>query len=263
MFHGTLGVDSFSTFELPYPNMKIRLRLIKARPIFYMISDNSNVNVGIVDCSLYTRRIGLKDDKNKKWKDMLANTFVEFNFLKTLAKTLIILTRQNQYIQGNILNIATVNRIAIAMNTNSTFSGLYAESPFWYQQFDLKQMKRLRGGQPIVNFDTADNCCLYHTTRNSMNFQDDIPSIPIVIFKDHYLVVFDLTSVQVATENYHYPELVGAPLRLELNFNFPLQHVIELIVLGKWLFLVAVDKFGVVGKNIQIGESFSPANISS
>ena len=45
----------------------------------------------------------------------------------------------------------------------------------------------------------------------AMNFQDDIPSIPIDDFKDHYVLVFDLTSMQDATENCHYPELVGEP----------------------------------------------------
>ena len=34
-----------------------------------------------------------------------------------------------------------------------------------------------------------------------------------------------------ATEICHYLELVGEPLRLELNFTFPLEHVTELIVL--------------------------------
>ena len=83
-----------------------------------------------------------------------------------------------------------------------------------------------------------------------MNFQDDIPSIPIDNSKDHYLIVFDLTSMQGATGNCHYPELVGEPLRLKLNFTFLLEHVTELIVLGERMSLVAVDKFGVVGKNI-------------
>ena len=87
----------------------------------------------------------------------------------------------------------------------------------------------------------------------AMNFQDDIPSIPIDNFKDHYVLVFVLTSIQDATENCHYPELVGEPLRLELNFTFPLEHLTELIVLGKRMSSVAVDKFGVVGKNIQKG----------
>ena len=62
MLYGKLGVEFFSTSELLYQTMKIRLRLIRSRPNFYMISDNPNVGFGIVDCSLYTRRIALKDD---------------------------------------------------------------------------------------------------------------------------------------------------------------------------------------------------------
>ena len=62
MLYVKLGVDFFSISELLYPKMKIRLRLIRARPNFYMISDNPNVSLGFVDCSLYTRRIALKDD---------------------------------------------------------------------------------------------------------------------------------------------------------------------------------------------------------
>ena len=78
--YGKLGTDFFSTSELLYPNMKIRLRLIRARPNFYMISDNPNVSFGIVDCSLYTRRVALKDDYHKKRIDMLAYAPVEFNY---------------------------------------------------------------------------------------------------------------------------------------------------------------------------------------
>ena len=76
------------------------------------------------------------------------------------------------------------------------------------------------------------------------------PSISVDNFKDHYVLVFNLTLMQDATENYHYPELDGEPLRLELNFTFPLKHVTELIVLGELMSSAAVDKFGVVGKNI-------------
>ena len=250
ILYGKLGVGFFSTSELLYPILKIRLRLIRARPNFYMISDNPNVSLGIVDCSLYTRRIALKDDYHKKRMDMLAYTPVEFNYLETLAKTFIIPARQNQFIQENIFNNAPVRRIAIAMNTNSAFTGFYTENPIWYQQFELREIAILRGGQPIVDIDAADNCRLYVTTMKAMNFQDDIPSIPNDNFRDHYVLVFDLTSMQDAIENYHYPELVGEPLRLELNFTFPLKHDTELTVSGERLSSVVVDKFGVVGKNI-------------
>ena len=250
MLYGKLGIDFFSTSELLYPNMKIRLRLIRARPNFYMISDNPNVSLGIVDCSLCTRRIALKDDYHEKRMVMLAYAPVDYNYLETLAKTFIIPARQNQFNQENIFNNAPISRIAIAMNTNSAFTGSLTGNPFWYQPFDLRQFRILRGGQPIVDFDTADNCRLYVTTMKAMNFQDDIPSIPIDDFKDHYVLVFDLTSMQDATENCHYPELVGEPLRLELNFTNPLENVTELIVLGERMWSVAVEKFGVVGKNV-------------
>ena len=170
--------------------------------------------------------------------------------METLAKTFIIPARQNQFIQENIFNNAPIRRIAIAMNTNSAFTGSFTESPFWYQQFDLRKIRTLRGGQRIVDFDTADNCRLYVTTTKARNFQDDIPSIPIDDFTDHYVLVFDLTSMQDATENCHYPELVGEPLRLELNFTNPLENVTEFMVLGERMSSVAVDKLSVVGKNV-------------
>ena len=117
------GVDFFSTSELVYPNMKIRLQLIRARPNFCMISDNPNVSLGIVDCSLYTRRIDFKDDYHKKRMNMLAYIPVEFNYLGTLAKTFIIPARQNHFIQENIFINAPVRRIAFAKNGNSAFTG--------------------------------------------------------------------------------------------------------------------------------------------
>ena len=116
MLYGKLGVDFFSTSELLYANMKITLRLIRARPNFYNVSDNPNVSLAIVDYSLYTLRIALKDDYHKKRMDMLPYTPVEFKYLESLAKTFTIPARQYQFIQENIFNNAPVRRIAVAMN---------------------------------------------------------------------------------------------------------------------------------------------------
>ena len=150
--------------------------------------------------------------------------------METPAKTFIIHARQNQFIQENIFNHAPVRRIAIPMNTNSVFTGFHTENPFRYEQFDLRQNRLLRGGQPIVDFDAADKYRLYVTTMKAINIQDDIPSIAIDISEDH-IVVFDFISMHGATENSHYPELFGEPLRLELSFTYPPEQVIELIVL--------------------------------
>ena len=85
-----------------------------------------------------------------------------------------------------------------------------------------------------------------------MNFQDAIPAIPNYNFKDHYVLVFDSTSMQDATENCHYPELVGEPLRPELNFIFPSEHNTELFFVRNecfWLqlaILVFLERISII-----------------
>ena len=46
--YGILGVDFFRNSDLLYSNKKIRLKLIRARPKFYMFSDNPNVSLELL-----------------------------------------------------------------------------------------------------------------------------------------------------------------------------------------------------------------------
>ena len=250
MWYDKLSIDFFTTSEILYPNMKVRIRLIRARPNFYMISENPNVTLGFVDCSLYTRRVMLKEDYHKMRLSQLAYAPTECNYMQTLAKTYIVLERQNQFIQENISNNAPIRRIAIAMNSNSSFTSSFPKSPFWYQQFNLRDIRILSGRRLFVHHDTTDNCRLYVTTMKAMNFQNDVSSISNDNFKDLYVLMFDLTSMQDATEHRHYPELIREPLRLELYLNSPPENVTEVTVLGESMSSVAVDKFGVVEKNL-------------
>ena len=168
-----------------------------------------------------------KNTLTKERMSQLAYAPVEYNYMETLAKTYMIPAPQNHFVQENFFNNASIRRIAIAMNSNSAFTGSFAENPFWYQRFILRDIRILRGGQLIEHHDTTDNCRLYVTTMKAMNFQDDIPSIPVDNFKDHYVLVFDLISMQDATEHCHYPGLIREPLRLELYFTSPLENVTE------------------------------------
>ena len=134
------------------------------------------------------------------------------------------------------------------MNTNSALTRSYVANPFWYQQFDLRQIKILRGDQQSVDFLAAVNCRIHVTTLKAMKFQVDIPSIPIDKFKDHNVLVAQLIPMQVANGNCHYPKLVGIPMRAEPNFTFPLEHLTGLFILAERMSSIAVDKFGVGGK---------------
>ena len=82
--------------------------------------------------------------------DMLAYSLLEYNYLETFSKTFIIPVRQNQFLQENIFNIALIRRFAIALNTNSVFTGSFNEHPNRYQQFGLRHVRILSGSQSVV-----------------------------------------------------------------------------------------------------------------
>ena len=131
LWYGKIGIHFLPILEILYPNMKVPIRLIRARPSFYMLSENPNINLVIVDCSLYTRRAMLKEDHHKKILVQLAYAPVEYNYMQTLAKTYIIPTRQNRIIQENLFNNVPLSRIAITVNSNSAFTGSFADNLIW------------------------------------------------------------------------------------------------------------------------------------
>ena len=216
--YGRLAIDLFTCKKLLLPNTKVRIKLIRARPNFYMLSDNPNVSLKIVGCSLFTRRILVAEPNHQYLQWNLEREPAHYNYMETIARTFIILSRQNQYLQENIVNNAPIRRIAAAMNTNSAVAGSFHENPFSYQQFNLSELRIIWGGRAIVSLDTTSPCRPYVATKKAMQFNEDFPAPPMEDFQIHYILVFDLTSQQDAAEQLHYPELSGESLRLEYFF---------------------------------------------
>ena len=116
------------------------------------------------------------------------------------------------------------------------------------QLFHLRELRFLRSGKAIFSIDTNSPCRPCVITMKAMQLSEDFPALPMENFQIHYILVFDLTSLQVAAEQLHYPELSGERFRLEMFFQFPLEQVTEVIVVGKRLSNVQIDKFGTVVK---------------
>ena len=55
--YGRLAIDLFTCEKLIIPKTKIRIKLTRATPNFYMLSDKSSVSLKNVDCLLFSRRI--------------------------------------------------------------------------------------------------------------------------------------------------------------------------------------------------------------
>ena len=248
--YGRLAIDLFICEKILLPKTKVRIKLIRARPNFYMLSDNPNVSLKIADCSLFTRKVLVAEPNHQNLQWNLEKEPAHYNYMETIARTFIIPSRQNQFIQENVFNNAPIRMIAVAMDTNSAVAGSFHENPFNYQQFHLRELRFIRGGRAIISLDTTSPCRPCVTTMKAMQFNEDFPALPMKGFQNHYFIVFDLTSLQDAAEQLHYPEFSGESLRLEMFFQFPLEQVTEVIVLGERLSKIQIDKFGTVAKNV-------------
>ena len=75
--------------------------------------------------------------------------------------------------------------MAVAMNTNSAVAASFHEKPFNYQQFNLTELRIIRGGRAIVSLDTNFASRPYFTTMKVMQFNEEFPALTMEDFQNH------------------------------------------------------------------------------
>ena len=80
-----------------------------------------------------------------------------------------------------------------------------------------------------------------------MHLSEDFPSLLLENFQNHLVLDFDSNSLLDAAEQFHRPELSGGRF-----FQFPLQQVTEVIILGERLSNNQIDKFGTAAEQSLI-----------
>ena len=78
----------FTCEKLLLPNTKVQINLIRPRPNSYMVSDNPNVSLKIVDCLLFTGRILVAEPNHHYLQWNLERESAHYNHMETLSRTL-------------------------------------------------------------------------------------------------------------------------------------------------------------------------------
>ena len=179
----------------------------------------------------------------------LSKVPARYNYPEIVHKTFVIPGGQNQCIKENVFNNDPIRRLVVAMNTNDAFAGTLGTNPYHYQKFDLREIRVFRGNVPVVSHNTEIDVFTYSNTVENLNIKSDGNGIPVDHYKDHFIMVFDLTPTREADSDVYFPDLVGEPLRIELYFTEALTNAIEVVFLGEKLTSVLINKEGKVEKN--------------
>ena len=120
MLYGELGIDFSSTSDLLYPNMKNSLGFVRAGPSFHIISDNPNVNLGML--ILHLTLVVWLSKYHKERMDMFAYTPVEFNYSETPARTIMIPLDKTSSSKETFSTVLKI--VALQLRSKQTLSSL-------------------------------------------------------------------------------------------------------------------------------------------
>ena len=109
-YYGKSAIDLFQCEKLLLPNTKVRPKLIRARPNFFMISYNPHVSYKIPDYYLFKSRVVVNEVYQQIIKYQLTHQPACYNFMETIAPTCIIPSGQNQFIQEKVFYNAQIRR---------------------------------------------------------------------------------------------------------------------------------------------------------
>ena len=179
---------------------------------------------------------------HKKRVDMLAYTHVEYNFLETLQRSLSSMPDKTSFYKKTILRmvqflkrplqwIQTLESLDRTLKIHSVISSLTTDK----LEYD-EEVNQLCTLMPllltVIRYDNESNeLSKYYPLIFNWLFQRSLCTCSWFEFNVRYRL------------NFHYQDLVGESLRLEIHSTFPMEHLTELIVLGNkclWLQLISL-----------------------
>ncbi len=262
IFFGKLCLDAFTCDKLLIPGVNVRIRLTKSDADFVVIDamqidDNfrqvlSSYYPVISDVKLLVRKVAVDNSAISHIENAMSKGITaKYCYPEIIPKTFVMPMGVNQFKQEDVFERASIRRLLLALNTNSAFRGKRDGNPFWFQKFDLRQVKIIRGSQTLVDLDTRDDCEAFVTTLKALKFNDDGPGFKKEDYENRYVLAFDLTSTQEANVTMYFPEVLAAPLRVELYFDRSQPEALEIFLLGERLTTVSINDQRSVSKNLD------------
>ena len=172
-------------------------------------------------------------------------------YLETLTKTFLDSTVLHSLKQEDIFEREPIRRLAICLNTNEAFLGNNRQNPFHFRKFNLEQIYVYRNGLPVADspISTADDKRLYFNTISDLAHIDNGHGISLTDYPNHFIMVFDLTSIEQASRDFIHPELTQCSISVELKLSVALPNNIEIFIIREKASTIFVDSARRVSKN--------------
>lgn len=230
----------------------MRIRFIRSRDEFNLMSKSSGFKVSITEANLYVRRMRINPTVLLAHSKILATTTVKYPITKVEVKNVTIPSGVQGKTLDNIFLGQLPKRVILGFVTNSAFIGNFKTNPYNFQHFDLNFLSLYIDGRQIPskpiqpNFSTSKLFVhAYHTlySGTGIHFLNEGNAISRNTYSNgNCLMAFDLTPDLSSNTMSHWNLVRHGCLRIEVRFEKALPETINCIIYGEFDNIVEIDK---------------------
>lgn len=249
---GHIHSDIFNQEKFLLNGVELRVRLIRSKDAFSLLSKDSTYKVNIVEANLFVRRVRINPAVLLAHSKTLTITTAKYPITKVEVKNVTIPAGVQGKTLDNIFLGQLPKRVIVGFITNGAFIGNYKKNPFNFQHFSLNFFSLYIDGRqvpskPIQPDYVTNNQFVrsYHTvfSGTGMHFMNDGNNIP----REHYaqgncLMAFDLTPDLSANTLSHWNLVRHGSLRIEIRFDTALAETVNCLVYGEFDNVIEIDK---------------------
>lgn len=247
-----LSHDLFTMDSLIPPGVNIRVRLLRAKDDFVLISKDSGKKYKVLlkECTLMVRRVHLLPSLSLRNHQMLQeNGVIRLSMRKSLVRTFVCPKGQCSISNDTLLNSILPERISIFMVKNASAFGKLDENPFKMDDFQVRSIQvTCNNGMftcPAVQVNKdqgrwAKSYMLSHLSVTS-NQSNEPLGIPWSAYQQggSFISIWDLRDVRSTTSNL-LPRT--GTIRISLEFKAPLDDAVSVFVLSETSAALQIDK---------------------
>ena len=251
---GHLHLDLCNQDKFLLNGVEMRLRLIRARDTFTIMSKSEPVKVSIKDASLYIRRCKINPSILLAHAKILDTSTAKYPITRVEVKSVTLPSGIRNKTLDSVFLGQLPKRLIIGFVTNAAFNGDLKKNPFNFQHFNLNYLSLYMDGeqvpskplQPIFTGTGAPKYIMaYHTLFSGTGIQ--FTDAGNDISRDDYpegfcLMAFDLTPDMSSGETTHWNLVRNGNLRIELGFSSALTETVNCIIYAEMDNVIEIDR---------------------
>ncbi|XP_054290310.1 uncharacterized protein F54H12.2-like [Macrosteles quadrilineatus] len=250
---GHLHVDLFNQEKFLLNGVELRLRLVRSRDSFCLMSKTEKYKVKIVEANLLIRKNKINPTVLLAHSKTLESGTAKYPITRVEVKAMTIPSGIQGKTLDNVFLGQLPKRIIVGLVSNKAFNGDFKSNPFNFQSYKVNFFSLYVDGvqipskplQPEYSENKELSVMAYHTlfSGTGIHFLNMGNSITRSDYSQgNCLMAFDLTPDLSANATTHWNLIRHGSLRIELGFSEALTETINCIVYAEFDNIIEIDK---------------------